>query len=706
MDRDPGAIDSPAVSLWQRPAHHTAAGAGRWRTWALRPAACLGLLAAGMAFVGVEAGGTAAAASSKTTVYVVNWKTPTVLGFSSTANGNAKPSVKLTRTTGSPTAFNAAFDAAGNLWVALGTSNKIVEFSAAQLAAGGSQAPSVVLTGVTTPRALAFDGAGDLWVAVGQTGSTLQEAIVKLTPAELKASGHVAPPVTLKSTGGPTASIAHPQGLAFDAGGDLWVTNGMGSTVAEFSSPQLAASGSPVPKVVLQVASHTFDFPTGLAFDAAGNLWVGCDTGHQIARFSPAQIAQSGAPVPTYMFGSRTTWQIGFDATGELWAARPTTDAITGYSAAQQAAGGTPTPANLITGATTHLTHPFGLAVATPPTVTSVTPSSGNPRTAVVVTGTGFTSATTVDFGTVAATTVTVVSPFKLTAVAPPGTGTVDVTATTFAGTSATSAADHFTFPPAGYDLVGSDGGVFVFPVGQASGYFGSLPGIHVVPVAPIVGLVPTVTLEGYFLVGADGGVFSFGTAPFLGSLPGKGVKPALPIAGIVAANTDKGYFLVGKDGGVFAFGTVPFLGSLPGKGISVSNVVGIAATPTGNGYWVVSGTGSVYGFGAAKSLGTAKGTASPVAAIAGTPTGGGYWITTQNGAVYPFGNAKGFGTLPAMHVTPSYPVVGIVHTAETLGYWLIGGDGGVFAFGNAGFVGSLPGLGISVGNIVGAVPT
>lgn len=258
---------------------------------------------------------------------------------------------------------------------------------------------------------------------------------------------------------------------------------------------------------------------------------------------------------------------------------------------------------------------------------------------------------------------------------------------------------------PSGYDLVGSDGGVFVFPTGQSGGFFGSLPGLGV-HVNNIVGMVPTTSDEGYFLVGSDGGVFAFGTAPFLGSLPGRGVTPTQPITGIVAADTDKGYFLVGRDGGVFAFGTVPFLGSLPGKGISVDNIMGIASTPTGDGYWLVSATGTVYGFGAARALGTAKGTSSPVSAIAGTPTGGGYWITTQNGTVDAFGKAKKFGTLPGMGVSPAKPVIGIVHTANTGGYWLLGADGGIFAFGDAGFDGSLPGLGVNVDNIVGAVPT
>jgi hypothetical protein len=290
-----------------------------------------------------------------------------------------------------------------------------------------------------------------------------------------------------------------------------------------------------------------------------------------------------------------------------------------------------------------------------------------------------------------------------------------DVTATVkLSSASVTFVTPHKTTPPppppppaktAGYDLVGSDGGVFVFnPPGIHGGFYGSLPSMGVTPAAPIVGMVPTTTDQGYFLVGADGGVFSF-DAPFLGSLPGIGKVPAQPITGIVAAETDRGYYLVGRDGGVFAFGTVPFLGSLPGEHISVDNIIGIAATPSGSGYWLISATGTVYAFGVAK-LGTVKGTASPVSAIAGTPTGNGYWVTTQNGEVFPFGTAHSFGTLTTISVAPAHPVIGIVHTADTGGYWLLGSDGGIFAFGDAPYIGSLPGLTVHVTNIVGAVPT
>ncbi|MHB1891293.1 MAG: beta strand repeat-containing protein, partial [Acidimicrobiales bacterium] len=83
------------------------------------------------------------------------------------------------------------------------------------------------------------------------------------------------------------------------------------------------------------------------------------------------------------------------------------------------------------------------------PTVASVSPSVGSTAggTSVTITGTNFVAGATVDFGTNAATNVTVVSSTSITATSPASqTGTVDVTVTVNKVTSATSAADHFTY--------------------------------------------------------------------------------------------------------------------------------------------------------------------------------------------------------------------------------------------------------------------
>jgi len=350
------------------------------------------------------------------------------------------------------------------------------------------------------------------------------------------------------------------------------------------------------------------------------------------------------------------------------------------------------------------------------PAIASITPSSGpaGGGTSVTITGSNLTSVTSVTFGGTPAL-LTADNATSITVTTPPGaTGRVDVVVTTARGSCTDSGGYDYvavaTIPPAatplppGYDLVGRDGGVFVFPTGQSGGFYGSLPQLGVL-VSDIVGMVPTSDDHGYFLVGSDGGVFAFGDAPFFGSLPGIG-DHTTDITGIVPTSDNHGYFLVGSDGGVFAFGDAPFLGSLPGVGVHATTIIGIAATPQDTGYWLVAADGSVYAFGTADFFGSASGTGSPVSAIESTLDGGGYWIVTQNGSVYPFGDSQSFRDLPDLGVPPAKPVIGLVPTSDDNGYWLIGSDGGIFAFGDAPFVGSLPQVGASVTDIVGAVPT
>jgi len=87
---------------------------------------------------------------------------------------------------------------------------------------------------------------------------------------------------------------------------------------------------------------------------------------------------------------------------------------------------------------------------AAAPTVTSVAPATGpsGGGTTVTITGTGFSDATGVSFGSVAASSFTVNSTTSITAVTPAGSaGTVDVQVTSrFYGTSPIGATDQFTY--------------------------------------------------------------------------------------------------------------------------------------------------------------------------------------------------------------------------------------------------------------------
>jgi hypothetical protein len=83
-----------------------------------------------------------------------------------------------------------------------------------------------------------------------------------------------------------------------------------------------------------------------------------------------------------------------------------------------------------------------------PTSVTGVTPATGPSAggTSVTITGHVFLPGAVVRFGSARARHVVVSSSHRITAIAPPGSGTVDVTVQTSRGTSATSAADRFTY--------------------------------------------------------------------------------------------------------------------------------------------------------------------------------------------------------------------------------------------------------------------
>ena len=161
----------------------------------------------------------------------------------------------------------------------------MVEYTAAQIATSGSPTPAVTLGGLNAPLGIAFDSHGNLWVT-----NSASNTLVELSASQLATSGSPIPAVTLGASGG---SLSSPAGLAFDASGDLWVANAGGTTVVEFTPPQLAVNESPAPHVTLSGLAS----PTALAVDNSGDLWVAEFDSTSVAAFAAAAIAASGTPV-------------------------------------------------------------------------------------------------------------------------------------------------------------------------------------------------------------------------------------------------------------------------------------------------------------------------------------------------------------------------------------------------------------------------
>jgi hypothetical protein len=278
--------------------------------------------------------------------------------------------------TGSEEEQASAFDAKGNLWVTINGGTSVVEYSALQLAAGGTPAPAVTISAnagsLNAPSGLAFDAAGDLWVA-----NYVESSIVEFTPSQLAVSGSPAPAVVIGDAviGDTANSLLGSIGLAFDGQGDLWVANlgtqsecfkAKGASVVEFTPSQLAASGTPTPVVALPRAKD-LNGPFMIAFDATGNLWVtnGANIPYSVVAFSPAQLTTSGTPTPAIELTPNAGSLDGpaglaFDASGDLWVANMLNNSVVEFTPAQIAVSGAPVPATVITGSS--LSAPFGIA--------------------------------------------------------------------------------------------------------------------------------------------------------------------------------------------------------------------------------------------------------------------------------------------------------------------------------------------------------
>ena len=174
----------------------------------------------------------APSASRADIIYVSNWNADNIEKFDSVTHSN----LGIFASVGGPR--GVALDGAGNLYVAVWTSQSIVKYTP-----GG--VGSVFATGLQGLESLAFDRAGNLYV-----GTLWNNSIMKFTPGGV---GSV-----FASSG-----INEPDGLAFDSSGNLYVANGRGNTIEKFT-----------PGGVGSVFATGLNYPYGLAFDKAGSLSV------------------------------------------------------------------------------------------------------------------------------------------------------------------------------------------------------------------------------------------------------------------------------------------------------------------------------------------------------------------------------------------------------------------------------------------------
>jgi hypothetical protein len=252
-------------------------------------------------------------------------------------------------------------------------------------------------------------------------------------------------PSTGPTSGGTAVTIT---GTGFTGATSVTFGGIAASNITVVSDTQLtvtAPAGGPGPATV------TVTTPGGSASTTSSNQYVYADT-PVVSGISPSSGPNSGGTTVT-ISGSNftgatavsfrtipaTSFTVENDTT-IIATAPPWTDGTFDVTVTNPAGTSAIVPADQYT------------YTAAAPVVTSLSPATGpaGGGTSVTITGTGFYNGTSVSFGSTVATRVSFASATSITAQAPAGTGVVDVTVTSPDGTSATSAADQFTYggPP------------------------------------------------------------------------------------------------------------------------------------------------------------------------------------------------------------------------------------------------------------------
>ncbi len=220
--------------------------------------------------------------------------------------------------------FGLAVDAAGNIYVADDGNQairKITPTGVVSTFAGGTYGFTNGTGTAATfygPTGVAVDGSGNLFVA--DQGNNV---VRKITPAGA---------VTTFATGGNGSNFYHPEGLTIDGSGNLYVTdydnnlirkitpNGVATTFAGKYGTNISIDGIGT--------AASFNQPQGVAVDAVGNLYV-TDGNGLIRKITPGAVVTTfaGGGMGTATDGQGTAASFGndngitVDASGNIYVA-------------------------------------------------------------------------------------------------------------------------------------------------------------------------------------------------------------------------------------------------------------------------------------------------------------------------------------------------------------------------------------------------
>jgi sugar lactone lactonase YvrE len=219
-----------------------------------------------------------------------------------------------------------AFDSSGNLWVADLINGRVLEFpapfstgEAATLVIGEPNFTvandEVSKAGLNAPNSVAFDSSGNLWVVDGHRVLKYNAPFSTHEAASLVIGQNT---FTNSSTVTTSTGMNFPAGIAFDSGGNLWISDKGNNRVLEYTAPFSTFEAASL--VIGQsnfttsdagtfrnLTSTTLDQPAGLAFDSSGNLWVADWASGRVLEYSSSGVVATTTSATSTSTSAPTT---------------------------------------------------------------------------------------------------------------------------------------------------------------------------------------------------------------------------------------------------------------------------------------------------------------------------------------------------------------------------------------------------------------
>jgi streptogramin lyase len=283
-------------------------------------------------------------------VWVANYNGGVVSEFSPTGTPVAAQGFPGT---GLRQSYGISIDAQNNVWIANqqsvtaannGHNGSISKFSSSgtELSGGGYTGG-----GIYFPQAVAAGSDGHIWAAnygassatllandgsaISGSGGYAASAIPFVSAVGLDAAHNawfaaqgVAVRVTQAGVVNSYACCNYPTGVAVDPSGNVWLADYSGSSIVE-----LSATGAPL-RNVSTAAGNTA--PQGIAIDAAGNIWTSNYYGDSITKILGATGALASPAAGLGLdAGLSEPYGIAIDASGNLWISNAASSTVTQF---------------------------------------------------------------------------------------------------------------------------------------------------------------------------------------------------------------------------------------------------------------------------------------------------------------------------------------------------------------------------------------